>query len=832
MLRMMKPLLGAMAACACVLTADALAQEAPSGRPLDVQDIVELESFGRATVSPDGRWAVYEKRGPYNTATRFDFGVRAAWTIMDLWLVDLEAPERPPERLLENDGLGLQRLSWSPDSRHLLITRLQGDNLEAGVVTVADRSVWWTGLTPEMPRTGATAEWRSAEELVISIRPDRSLPELLAYDSGLQEEMTEAWRRSAAGREASRTVIEAAHGRATPELSTPVGTLTQLNVRDRSRRDLIDGEVVDFVLSPDKTTIAVILAEEIAPIRPERIVYLESARRQRLSLVHLPDGRVVRPMPVRDVGENLLRWSSVSQEVLVWMREDDADWDKGGLYRVGFDGAEEVALTGLSTGSIEQVVNGVRADWIGDRPVVYARPSAGGRFDWNLVSNDSPSRNLTERLAVPPVRFSGASERALRLFADGALWSADETGLQRLTPPGTTVHPAVPADPEIVRRLSVDAPRRDWTPATLSTGQSVVIDAEGRTVRHGPAVGGELPRVLAVAPTATLLLERTGMEETLSLRTEDRTVALDVVNRSKRNVKLVEPVAIDHLGVDGQQTRSWLWLPPADETAEVRGVVVDVYPGGTDSLVWWDPLTMTYAVRPGVLAAGGYAVLSPSMPGDLEPTVRGDTYRRAADLAVDAALAAHPELPADRLAIFGHSFGGYAAMEIATRSRRYRSVIASAGVYDWMGLWGEFNAPTRNLTQYGLRDRQPQGFTEQGQGRLGVPPWEATEAYLASSPWLRAEDVRAPVLLLTADLDFVPMRQAEAMFSALYREGKHVKLITYWGEKHHVWSPTNILDKYQQIFDWLDTTLPEPAGITQPVSSPMSAPRTRTPPPP
>lgn len=832
MLRMMKPLFGAMVACACLLTADAHADEAPPGRPVTVQDIVELESFGRATISPDGRWAVYEKRGPYNTATRFDFGVRAAWTIMDLWLVDLEAPERPPERLLETEGLGLQRLSWSPDSRRLLITRLQGDNLEAGVVTVADRSVWWTSLTPEMPRTGATAEWRSAEELVISIRPDGSLPELLAYDSGLQQEMTEAWRRSASGREASRTVIEAADGRATPERSRSIGALTLLNVRDRSRRDLIESEVVDFALSPDKAAVAAILAEEIAPIRPERIVYVESARRQRLSLVHLADGHVVRPMAGLDVGEHLLRWSPGSGEVLVWMREDDVDWDQGGLYRVGFDGAEQVPLPGLSTGTIEQVVNGVRADWLGDQPVVYARPSDGGRFDWHLTSRDAQPRNLTHALAVPPVRFSGASETALRFFADGALWSMEEAALQRLTPAGTTLQAAVPADPEIVRRLSVDAPRRDWTAATMSTGQSVVIDAEGRMVRLGPADGGRPPRVLAITPKVTLVLERNGMEETLSLRTGDRAVALDAVNRSKWDVKLVEPVAIDHLGVDGTQTRSWLWLPPGEEAGEVKGVVVDVYPGGTDSLVWWDPLTMTYAVRPGVLSAGGYAVLSASIPGDLDPAVRGETYRRAADLAVDAALAAHPQLPADRLALFGHSFGGYAAMEIATRSTRYQSVIASAGMYDWMGSWSEFNAPTRNLTQYGLRDRQPQGFAEQGQGRFRAPPWEATEAYLASSPWLRAGNVTAPVLLLTADLDFVPMRQAEAMFSALYREGKHVKLITYWGEKHHVWSPANILDKYQQIFDWLDTTLSESAGVTQPASSPMSGPRTRTPPPP
>lgn len=829
MLKRLKPLIGALAACAWLSSVPCLAQEAAAGRPITVQDIVELESFGRAAISPDGRWAVYEKRGPYNTAARFDIASRASWTIMDLWLVDLHDPAKAPERLLPGEGPGLQRLSWSPDSGRLLITRLQGENLEVGVVTVGDRSVWWTALTPEMPRTGATAEWRSAREVVISTRPDRTLPELLRHDSGLQSAMTEAWRASALGRQASRTVIDADGGRAEPEAAASPGALVVVDVVARTQRVLVDGEIVDFALSPDKSAVAIILTDGVATLRPERVVQAESAKRQRLVLAALGGGLIVRPLQ-RDIGENLLRWAPDSSAVLVWAREDDAAWNEGALYRVGLDGAEPVNMAGVSTGTIEQIVSGVRADWLGDRPVVYAQPPGGGRFDWFLTGEGAPV-NLTGSLAVPPTRLAAASGDRLAFFADGGLWSIGPGGLQRRTASETTVQPALPADPEQVRRLgSNEAPRREWAAATGPSGESLVIFADGATRR----LGGDGPahRVLAVTPEAALVLGRFGLEETLRLRTADGDHPLDAVNSGKRDVVLIEPVPVVHADVDGQETRSWLFLPPDRAPAEIRGVIVNVYPGHADHLVWWDPLTMTYAVRPGVLAAGGYAVLSASIPGDLEPRARGEVFARAAELSVDAALAAYPELPADRLAIYGHSFGGYAAMEIATRSRRFHTYIASSGAYDWMGYWGEFHAATRRQTQDGLRDRQMQGFVERGQGRLLVPPWEDPGTYLAVSPFLRAGEVRAPVLLVTADLDFVPMRQAESMFSALYREGNRVRLVTYWGEKHHVWSPANILDQYQQIFDWLDETLPRAALSTGTAGAPTPEPTTRTPPPP
>ena len=86
-------------------------------------------------------------------------------------------------------------------------------------------------------------------------------------------------------------------------------------------------------------------------------------------------------------------------------------------------------------------------------------------------------------------------------------------------------------------------------------------------------------------------------------------------------------------------------------------------------------------------------------------------------------------------------------------------------------------------------------------------------------------------MFLTADLDFTPATQAERMFSAILRNHGHARIVTYWGEKHLTWSPANIRDRYQQIFDWLALTLDDAGSETTSADAPKGEPILQTPPP-
>lgn len=827
MLKIANRLAAAMAAV-CLSTAPVQASGSEV-RPVAVEDIVSLEAFGRAEVSPNGRWLVYEKRGAYDTAARFDLAWRSAWTIMDLWIVDLTAPAAGPRRLLPGEGLGLQRVVWSPSGERLLITRLQGETYEYGIVDPARRSVEWTGLAAEINTKGGEVEWISDDALLLMVRPDGSLPAAMQQDGGAQPRLTEAWRKTARGVAPSRTVVETRHGVETTERPRPPRQLVRFDVADGRRQILVEGRLTDFAVSPDGRRVAVVQGGGAVPISPERVVLVESESRERLSLIDLASGQDMRPAPGMDVAPHLLRWSPDSNEVLVWARRDEAAWSEGGLLRASMDGSRIVDIGAHTPGTDAEVLLGVKADWLGETPVILARGSQDGRLDWRLIGEGKAPRTLTSELDVAPARIANSGEDALYVFADGGYWSMTAEGLRRLTPLETNLREATRFDPDRSRRQAGnEAPRRPWTFALNAEGESLVVSADGE-LRRISGGGDADVRSLTTSQDVALVLLRKGLSETLRLRTGEGDYDLDVVNAAMSDVALTLPVPVPHLDVEGKPTTSWLFLPPGG--GPVRGLVVKVYPGAVDRLVWSDPMVLTYGIRSQVLAGAGFAVLSPSMPTGT-PQTRGDLYARSVDLAVDAALAAHQDLPGSRIAVLGHSFGGYAALEIAARSTRYRSYVASSSFSDMFGLWGEFEPASRIQPEEGMKMRTNQGAAETGQHGLGTPPWKAVSTYQAASPYLVANRISAPVLLLTADMDFVPPSQAERMFSTLHRIGGTSRLVTYWGENHHVWSPANIRDRYAQIFAWLDATLGAPDRLSEqdPTDPPIAEPTPRKPP--
>lgn len=803
MVRILSALLGALLTLICLTTS-----VFPQDRGVTIEDVIGLEAFGRAAISPDGRWAIYEKRGRYDSATRFDLGQRASWTITDLWLVDLRRPDAAPERLLPGQGPGLLRGSWSPSGARFLIYRFTGARLEVGIVTMADRSVRWTGLTPEMPQMGAVAEWRNEDEIVVMARRDGDLPWLLRYYNASQTRTAQAWARTASGQAPSRTVVDTANRLPVAENGGSLQTLVLVDARTGQGRPLFEGVVVDFALSPDGGRIAVIEGVAPRPLPTDQMSQSEVPWVQRLVLID-PDraGRIT-PDADFEVAPHLLRWSAQGDAVLVWGRADGKPWRDGDLRTVGRDGAVTAVnrhRLDPTPGRAIDLVTGARADWLGSVPILFASQPEGGRRDWYALPRDGDARSLTSMMAAPPDQISALGDDALRVIADGAAWRVTRSGARRETPANGGLKAATPYDFEAPFRLRVNAaPRQTWMTALTTTGGVEILNA-AKIQTLG--VGGEPLDLMASSPSAALVLKRTGVSEALVLLRPGEARTLDRVNVGLADVALATPMPVDHLDASGRPTRSWLFLPPSGSGQTIRGIVVSLYPGSASRGAWSGPLGLIYGVRPAVLVGGGYAVLTASIPGSEYGDDPAGYFTRSVDLAFDAAVAAHPELPADRAAILGHSFGGYAALAVATRSSRYRTYIAWAATTDMFGAWGEFTPANRVAPEEGFMMLNQQGWVETGQAGLGEPPFDASERYAKASPWLAADQIHTPVLLITADMDFVTTSQSERMFSALSRLGGRARLVTYWGEEHFNWSPANIRDLYGQIFDWLETTL-------------------------
>lgn len=183
----------------------------------------------------------------------------------------------------------------------------------------------------------------------------------------------------------------------------------------------------------------------------------------------------------------------------------------------------------------------------------------------------------------------------------------------------------------------------------------------------------------------------------------------------------------------------------------------------------------------------GYAVLDdPTMPivgeGDAEPN---DTY--VAQL-VSSAQAAVDEVvrrgvaDRDKIAIGGHSYGAFMTANLLAHSDLYRAGIARSGAYN------------RTLTPFGFQAEE-RTF------------WQAPETYFAMSPFMNAEKINEPILLIHGEADnnsgTFPM-QSERMYDALKGLGATTRLCMLPHESHGYRARESVMHMLWEMTEWMD----------------------------
>jgi dipeptidyl aminopeptidase/acylaminoacyl peptidase len=184
----------------------------------------------------------------------------------------------------------------------------------------------------------------------------------------------------------------------------------------------------------------------------------------------------------------------------------------------------------------------------------------------------------------------------------------------------------------------------------------------------------------------------------------------------------------------------------------------------------------------------GYAVLDdPSLPiigeGDEEPN---DTY---VEQLVAGAQAAIDELvrrgvgDPQRMAIGGHSYGAFMTANLLAHSDLFAAGIARSGAYN------------RTLTPFGFQAEER-------------TYWEAPEVYYSMSPFMHADKVNEPILLIHGEMDnnsgTFPM-QSERYFGALKGLGATARLVVLPYESHGYRSRESLLHMLWEQERWLET---------------------------
>ncbi len=163
----------------------------------------------------------------------------------------------------------------------------------------------------------------------------------------------------------------------------------------------------------------------------------------------------------------------------------------------------------------------------------------------------------------------------------------------------------------------------------------------------------------------------------------------------------------------------------------------------------------------------------------------------------------------ERIALQGHSWGGYQIAFMVTRSENlYRAAAAGAPVANMISAYGGIRRQTGLVRQFQY---------ERTQSRLGGSLWDMPMRYIENSPIFWLDKVETPLLIMHNDADgHVPWEQGIELFVALRRLGKPAWMVNYRGEPHWPTTFPNRVDwnvRMQQFFDHFLKDAPAPAWM-------------------
>jgi len=189
----------------------------------------------------------------------------------------------------------------------------------------------------------------------------------------------------------------------------------------------------------------------------------------------------------------------------------------------------------------------------------------------------------------------------------------------------------------------------------------------------------------------------------------------------------------------------------------------------------------------------GYLVFAPDIP--YRTGYPGESAYNAVMSGVTA-LIDKGFVDAKRVAMQGHSWGGYQAAYIVTRTNLFVCAEAGAPVANMTSAYGGVRWESGLVRQFQY---------ERQQSRIGGSLWEYPMRYLENSPLFSLDKVQTPLLILHNDKDgAVPWYQGIELFAGLRRLGKPAWMLNYNDEPHWPVKLQNRIDfqtRMQQFFD-------------------------------
>jgi dipeptidyl aminopeptidase/acylaminoacyl peptidase len=136
----------------------------------------------------------------------------------------------------------------------------------------------------------------------------------------------------------------------------------------------------------------------------------------------------------------------------------------------------------------------------------------------------------------------------------------------------------------------------------------------------------------------------------------------------------------------------------------------------------------------------------------------------------------------NRVAVGGHSYGAFMTANLLAHSDLFRTGVARSGAYN------------RSLTPFGFQAEER-------------TYWEAPEVYFTMSPFMNADKINEPILMIHGQADnnsgTFPL-QSERLYSALKGLGKTARLVMLPHESHGYQAYESVMHMLWETDRWLE----------------------------
>lgn len=267
------------------------------------------------------------------------------------------------------------------------------------------------------------------------------------------------------------------------------------------------------------------------------------------------------------------------------------------------------------------------------------------------------------------------------------------------------------------------------------------------------------------------------------------------------SIELVEWTALD-----GQRLRGMLVKPPDFDPQKKYPLVVNFYEKSSQTVLSHRaPDAHRSQINYSIFASRGYLIFNPDV------VYRTGYPGAGAENCVLSGvnfLISKGFVDEKRIGIQGHSWGGYQAAHLITKTNLFACAEAGAAVVNMFSAYGgiRWESGRSRIFQY-----------EHQQSRIGGSIWEYPMRFLENSPLFSLDKVQTPVLIMHNDMDgAVPWEQGIEFYTALTRLGKRAWMLNYNDEPHWPVKLQNRLDfqiRMEQFFDHFLLSKPAPSWM-------------------